>query len=244
MALTACPLPPAAFDAVIDVSHHNGAIDWPAVAAAGIALTFVKATQGEHFVDPAFARNRAAAAAVGLLVVPYHFLDGSDPDRQAAHFLAAAGLAAGEAAMIDWESAAPTAALVACGHAVREHAGRDPLAYYGFSQLPAADPVLSRWPLMLPAYPRGDRGGDYRNLVARAPRLPPGRAASWQDGRPYDFHQYTPAGRVAGIAGPVDRSIWVGTAAELALWFSTGALPPRDPAAVLSLASPAGSATG
>lgn len=231
MALTACPLPAAALDAVIDVSHHNGAIDWPSVAAAGILLAFVKATQGEHFVDPAFAGNRAAAAAAGILVVPYHFLDGADPDRQAAHFLAASGLAAGDAAMIDWESASPTAALVAFGQAVAGQTGRDPVAYYGFAQLPEADPVLSRWPLMLPAYPRGDRSGDYRNLVARAPRLPPGRAPSWEAGRPYDFHQYTPAGCIAGIGTAVDRSIWVGTAGDLAAWFATGALPAAVPPA-------------
>lgn len=221
------PLPDVVFDAVIDVSHHNGAIDWPQVAASGIALSFVKATQGERFVDPAFARNRAAAAAVGVLVVPYHFLDGAgDPLAQAAHFLAVTGLASGEPAMIDWESAAaPVPAAVAFGAALAASSGRDPLAYYGYAQLPAADPTLSRWPLMLPAYPQGEAPGDYRSLVARPPRLPPGRAASWTEARPYDFHQYTPAGRVAGIAAPVDRSIWVGTGAELRTWFSTGALP-------------------
>jgi lysozyme len=225
----AAPTPPAlpatALDAVIDVSHHNGAIDWPAVAAAGIALVFVKATQGERFVDPVFARHRRAATAAGLLVVPYHYLDGADPSAQAAHFVTVAGLAAGDAAMLDWESAAPAQALVACGTAVTTCTGRDPLAYYGWAQLPAADPVLGRWPLMLPSYPKGEAAGDYRSLVARPPRLPPGRAASWQAGRPYDFHQYTPAGRVGGIAGPVDRSVWVGSGAELATWFATGALP-------------------
>jgi lysozyme len=225
---TAGLLPASVLDAVIDVSHHNGAIDWPAVASSssGIALAFIKATQGEFFVDPAFARNRAAAVAAGILAVPYHFLDGADPARQAAHFLAVTGLAPGAAAMIDWESAAPAAALVACGAALAARTGRDPLAYYGFAQLRDANPDLSRWPLMLPAYPRGSAPGDYRSLVTRPPRLPPGRPLSWAAGRPYDFHQYTPSGRVAGIAGPVDRSVWVGTAAELAAWFATGALPP------------------
>ena len=235
MALTPCPLPATVTDAVIDVSHHNGAIDWPAVAAAGIALAFLKATQGERFIDPAFARNRRAAAAAGISVVPYHFLDSADPAAQAAHFLATAGLAPGDAAMIDWESAAPSAALVAFGSAIGARTGRDPLAYYGAAQLPAADPLLSRWPLMLPAYPRGTMSGDYRSLVLSPPRLPPGRAASWHAGRPYDFHQYTPAGRIAGIAGPVDRSIWVGTLGELATWFATGALPlPATPPPLVS----------
>jgi lysozyme len=225
-----CPLPSIVFDGVIDVSHHNGAIDWPAVAAAGIALAFIKATQGAGFVDPAFARNRCGAAAAGILVVPYHFLDTADPDAQAGNFLDATGLAAGEPAMIDWESEAPTALLAAFGEALAECAGRDPLCYYGFAQLPEPDPLASRWPLVLPSYPHGDRPGDYAALVHRAPRLPPGRPLSWEGGaRPYDFHQYTPAGRIAGIAAPVDRSAWVGSLAELRTWFAASHLPDPCP---------------
>lgn len=228
--MTICPLPAAVFDGVIDVSHHNGAIDWPSVAGAGIALAFIKATQGTGFVDPAFARNRAAAVEAGVLVVPYHFLDSADPDDQADHFLDATGLGAAQPAMIDWESAAPAASLVAFGQAIAEATGRDPVAYYGFAQLPEADLDLARWPLMLPAYPGGNAPGHYASLVTYPPRLPPGRKLSWDDGgRPYDFHQYTPAGRVAGIAGAVDRSVWVGTRAELALWYATGVLPGGPP---------------
>lgn len=212
-------LPPVVFDGVIDVSHHNGWIDWPAVAAAGIVTAFLKATQGDGFVDPAFERNRDGALAAGILVVPYHFIDTADPDDQADNFLDTAGLAPGQPAMLDWETAASLAAVVALGQAVADATGRDPLMYYGCAQLGGPHPVLSRWPLLLPSYPRGNTPGDYAGLVSRAPRLPPGRTLSWDGGgRPYDFHQYTPAGRIAGIATPVDRSIWVGTSAELRAW--------------------------
>ncbi len=133
-------LPAIVFDGVIDVSHHNGAIDWPAVADAGIALAFIKATQGAGFVDPAFERNRRAAISAGVLVVPYHFLDTSDPDRQAAHFLAATDLAAAQPAMLDWETAATVAAMVTIGRAVADRTARDPVGYYGFAQLQEAEP--------------------------------------------------------------------------------------------------------
>ena len=165
--------------------------------------------------------------------MPYHFLDAADPERQAAHFLDVAALASGQPAMIDWETAAPAAAVAAFGAALADCAARDPVAYYGFAQLRQADPALSRWPLMLPAYPRGDTPGCYATLVARPPRLPPGRPPSWDGGgrRPYDFHQYTPAGEIAGITTPVDRSVWVGTLPELQTWHATGALPsPGAPA--------------
>jgi lysozyme len=215
-------LPAVTCDGVIDVSHHNAAIDWPAVAGAGIALAFIKATQGAGFVDPAFERNRNAAIAAGILAVPYHFLDTSGPDGQAGNFLAVTELGAGQPAMLDWETAATLEAVVAIGRVVADRIGRDPVLYYGFAQLEEASPDLSRWPLMLPEYPRGMQPGNYSSLVERPPRLPPGRSSA----RPYDFHQYTPAGRVAGIATPVDRSVWVGTLAELKGWYATGALPP------------------
>jgi lysozyme len=223
--MTRCLLPTVVFDGVIDVSHHNGAIDWPVVAGAGIALAFLKATQGTRFIDPTFEHNRTGAEDAGVLVVPYHFIDSADPEAQAEHFIAVADLAEGQPAMIDWETAAPIAAVTTFGNAVAERTARVPVVYYGYAQLPLAEPTLSAWPLMLPAYPRGNRCGDYRSLVTRGPRLPPGRASGWDTGRPYDFHQYTPAGRIAGIGGPVDRSIWVGTEAELLAWHATGVRP-------------------
>jgi len=214
-------LPTAVFDGVIDVSHNNGAIDWPTVAASGIVLAFVKASEGAGFADPRFAGNRTDAIAAGLLVVPYHFIDTADPAVQARHFLSVAGLSDGDPAMLDWETEAPVETLVAIGAALAAATRRDPVGYYGWAQLSAPDPVLSRWPLMVPAYPRGNVPGRYATLVTSAPRLPPGRAPT----RPYDFHQYTPAGQVPGIAGPVDRSIWVGAGDQLREWHASGALP-------------------
>ncbi|HVC52401.1 MAG TPA: glycoside hydrolase family 25 protein [Stellaceae bacterium] len=214
-------LPSPVLDGIIDVSHYNGDIDWNAVAGAGIALAFIKASEGARFVDPRFAENRAAAEAVGILAVPYHFVDAGAAADQARHFIAAAGLAAGMPAMLDWETVASVAGLVMIGAAVSEATGRDPVGYYGWAQLRAANLALSRWPLFLPEYPRGEAPGDYASLVIRAPRLPPGRDAA----RPYDFHQYTPAGAVPGIAGPVDRSVWVGTRDALRLWHRSGTRP-------------------
>lgn len=214
-------LPQPVCDAVVDVSHNNGAVAWSAVAASGIALAFIKASEGTDFVDPLFARNRDAALAAGLLVVPYHFIDAGAPADQARHFIEIAALASGDPAMLDWETRATVEDAVAIGAAVAAATGRDPLFYYGRDQLDAGNAALTGWPLMLPEYPRGDTPGDYESLVATPPRLPPGRS----EARPYDFHQYTPAGQVAGIVGPVDRSVWVGTLDQLHLWHRGGAVP-------------------
>src|SRR5262249_40760210 len=57
----------------IDVSHHNGTIDWSAVKQAGMKFAFAKATEGTSFVDSQFAANRAGAAAQHIPFGGYHF---------------------------------------------------------------------------------------------------------------------------------------------------------------------------
>jgi lysozyme len=57
----------------LDVSHYQGTIDWPAVAAKGYRFVYVKATEGRTRVDPTFARNAGGAREAGLMVGAYHF---------------------------------------------------------------------------------------------------------------------------------------------------------------------------
>jgi lysozyme len=57
----------------IDVSNHQGAINWSSVKAGGIQFAFCKATEGVDFVDARFAANMANASAAGVLIGPYHF---------------------------------------------------------------------------------------------------------------------------------------------------------------------------
>ncbi len=58
----------------IDVSRHQNVIDWPAVARAGVAFAWIKATEGGDYLDPAFRRNWALAGAVGMRRGAYHFV--------------------------------------------------------------------------------------------------------------------------------------------------------------------------
>ena len=57
----------------IDVSHFQQAVDWKAVAAAGIRFCFIKATEGARHVDARFASNWHAAGQAGLARGAYHF---------------------------------------------------------------------------------------------------------------------------------------------------------------------------
>ena len=73
----------------IDVSHHQGTIDWRRVAGAGIGFAYLKATEGSDFTDSRFRTNWTGAAAAGLPRGAYHYFTLCTPGRaQAAHFLA------------------------------------------------------------------------------------------------------------------------------------------------------------
>ncbi|WP_282446201.1 GH25 family lysozyme [Paenibacillus silvae] len=61
----------------INVSQHNGDIDFKKVAADGISFVFVKATQGKTFRSTKFLQFVKDAKAAGLLVGTYHYVDDS-----------------------------------------------------------------------------------------------------------------------------------------------------------------------
>lgn len=57
----------------IDVSAHNGAIDFKAVRNSGIDFVIIKATEGGTFKDRSFHRNYRQARRAGLMTGAYHF---------------------------------------------------------------------------------------------------------------------------------------------------------------------------
>lgn len=57
----------------IDVSAHNGEIDFERVKADSIEFVLIKATEGSGFKDRRFRQNYYGAKAAGLKVGAYHF---------------------------------------------------------------------------------------------------------------------------------------------------------------------------
>ena len=57
----------------IDVSHHQGDINWNKVAKEPIGFVYIKATEGETYVDSKFKKNIVGAKKVGLPVGVYHY---------------------------------------------------------------------------------------------------------------------------------------------------------------------------
>lgn len=57
----------------IDISAHNGNIDFAAVAADTVEFVYIKASEGENFRDSLFNRNYTGACRQGLRVGAYHY---------------------------------------------------------------------------------------------------------------------------------------------------------------------------
>lgn len=157
------PSPPPALISAIDVSAWQGEIDWPAVAASGVRVALVKASEGASgngSRDARFAANATGARAVGIVVVPYHFFTAADPEGQATNFLSAlyvAGITSG-VTMLDLErSMSPGTDLGTRAlrflDIVSATLDADPWAYvspyFAHGNGLAAHPDLARSPLLL-----------------------------------------------------------------------------------------------
>ena len=72
----------------VDVSAHQGEIDWDRVAGDEIEFAYIKASEGGDFVDRRFETNWNGAHRVGLDRGAYHFFTLCTPGHeQAANFL-------------------------------------------------------------------------------------------------------------------------------------------------------------
>lgn len=74
----------------IDVSAHQGDIDWTTVRSAGVSFAYIKATEGVGHTDDTFASNWTSSRTAGVARGAYHYftLCSSGAD-QAKAFLAA-----------------------------------------------------------------------------------------------------------------------------------------------------------
>lgn len=181
-------------DRGLDVSHHQGAIDWQAVATEDVDFVWIKATEGGDWTDPAFETNRRGAEAAGIPWGAYHFVTLCRPlDEQVAHIAATVPRTGAELPLaLDLEytgncSGRPEVKtfrreLRAMILELDKHFGRSPVLY-----------TTSRF--------EADYLGDFegvqvwRRSLTRAPE--PGTLV-WQ---------YRDQARVAGIAGPVDMNV-------------------------------------
>ena len=72
---------------VIDISHHNGMINFPKVKKAGIKAIIHKVLEGKSAIDAMFTANLPRMLAQGFYVGGYHFIRGTQGKEQADRFL-------------------------------------------------------------------------------------------------------------------------------------------------------------
>jgi lysozyme len=206
---------PNGLNAVVDISHHNGNVDFVKLKAAGIFGVIHKATQGVNGVDPTYTAHRTAAQAAGLLWGAYHFGTDSDGVQQAESFLKVVGDPAKTLLALDFESN-PTGPSMSLEEArafvthVKEATGRYPGFYSGHDIKQAlgtnTDPVLSNCWFWLAQY-------------GPTPVVPP----NWSK---WTLWQYTDGAlgpdpkEIPGV-GRFDREVFNGTSDELRAFWGT-----------------------
>jgi lysozyme len=189
----------------VDVSHHQGNIEWARVRDDGIAFAFLKASEGGDFVDSAFATHWRETRRVGLPRGAYHFFTFCKTGReQAANFERTVPVEDDALApVVDLEfegncqqRPTPTAfrrELEAFLASVEQRYARRATLYFTHD-------VYARYGHVLPT----------RALFVRELFRPPG----WLD-RTWRLWQFNSEARVEGIEGPVDAEAFAGSLDEL-----------------------------
>jgi lysozyme len=179
----------------IDVSWHNGAVDWKKVKADGVAFAFIKATQGTAYSKVDYFRtNVPKALAAGVHVGAYHyatFSNVAEAVKEANYFLSVVkDFKLTYPLVLDLEEnkkSASRAQLTAAANAfmdVLKNKGYRVMLYTskGFLDYEMDKMILNNCPLWIARY--------YKELGMTA-----------------DIWQHTDKGKVSGIGGYVDMNI-------------------------------------
>lgn len=192
----------------IDVSHHQGSINWMELASNRISpfplhFVFMKATEGGDFGDDTFLFNFEQAQRYGFIRGAYHFfIPKTDPIKQADFFIKTVKLTKGDLPpVLDVETIGDSdadklrGAVKAWLNKVEEHYGVKPILYtsYKFKNRYLNDSTLNTYPYWIAHY--------YVDSVRYE--------GSWQ------FWQHTDVGTVSGIKEKVDLNVFNGTLEQL-----------------------------
>jgi lysozyme len=190
----------------VDVSNHQGDIDWPTLARTDIAFAYIKATEGGDFRDRRFKANWEGARGAGLLRGAYHFFTQCRTGaEQARNFMAGVPREAGALPpAVDLEHMGPCTSgrqvtdlvgeVTTFLAMLQDHYGRRPILY--------TDVVFDG------IYLWGHFAGEtfWTRSIAFPPQFRTDRWRIWQ---------YHDCGRRAGIDGPVDLNAFRGSRREL-----------------------------
>jgi lysozyme len=198
-----------------DVSHHQEEIGWAQVKTGGYSFAFIKATEGDDFIDDHFEANWKGAAAAGLARGAYHFWNFCAKGApQADNLIRTVPAEAGAMPpTIDIEASG------SCKTMPKKAAFRKELDAFIAKSVAA----YGKQPIL---YVNGDiyrryfEGDDLKYPIWFAyPRDP---APKLPDGKNWTFWQYAFQGSVGGIDGEVDLDVFNGSKAQFASWLQKG----------------------
>lgn len=209
----------------VDVSNHNGEIDWKKVKDSGIGFVYVKAVQGTTMVDSRVRRNLDALHINEIphgVYLTYDFCKG--PDEQVDNLLRV--LPSGEDVLpialdLEWYDGDTSFAGVQSGCANANITVTQDRILRALQRLTAAygkPPVI-----YLPSWAQKNLDKRFENypkwvadfsLASRDNARP--KAANWT------IWQYQDRGRVDGIPGPVDLNVFAGDAKAFAIFKASG----------------------
>lgn len=179
----------------VDVSNHQGIIEWSKVEATGMRFSFIKATEGVTFKDKSFDRNWGELRETKLLQGAYHFyLPSRKAEPQAKHFINTVQLKVGDLPpVLDVEvTQGMPAHRIRLGmkiwlELVEQHYGVKPIIYT--NQKFYSNYLMGHF-------------REYPIWMARYGRKMPLIDTKWK------FWQYTSQGRIDGIEGDVDLNVF------------------------------------
>lgn len=184
---------PAAGAEGIDLSHHNGVVDWSRLSTAKASFVYLKATEGTGHVDRRFQENWLAALRHGWQVGAYHFyLLCQDGKLQADNFIRQVEVRA---------DALPPAVDLEHAQNCKPRTDRAETLSGLRTFLSALEGEYGRVPVIYTT-PRfhaewlAGEGFDHYPLWVRSLDGPPDL--------PYAIWQYSMQGRLPGVSGPVD----------------------------------------
>lgn len=192
----------------IDISRHQGIIDWPKLsiyreAEEPIQFIFMKATEGGDFKDVTFDQNLSKARNEGFICGAYHFFSPrSSARKQAQFFIQTVDLKRGDLPpVLDVEVAGKHSknslkdSVKVWLDAVERHYKVKPILYtsYKFKEKYLNDSVFNDYPFWIAHYYVGSV--KYKG--------------EWH------FWQHTDIGEVPGIAKDVDLNVFNGTIEQL-----------------------------
>lgn len=164
-------------------TYHGNSINFTEIKAAGIVGTIFKARQGLGYSDPAYAKRRAAAKAMGFLVGAYDFATGDAAYVNALDFLSYAKLAPDDAAILDFENNTVSEMTAVQAYTfldtINQRRGTASWIYGGDRIREQIDPQDSRWIDMAKVTPLwqcryiGTQPADNAALFAAIPPIPP-----------------------------------------------------------------------